>query len=96
MSEYEIILNRADSAVISRDYSLATRLYKSLLEKNSEDKTLLFKMGYCLIMKILSPQRTDVRFSCSRWSYCSIIKKPIVHKIMGNVVMGKSLVKISG
>ncbi len=45
MTEQEIVLNRADSAVMSRDYSLAARLYKSLLSENPEDEKIMFKLG---------------------------------------------------
>ena len=40
-----LLLNRADSAVISRDYALASRLYSTLLKENSGDKDLLVRLG---------------------------------------------------
>ena len=45
MTENEIVLNRADSAVIARDYYLAARLYKSLLTKQPGDEVLLARLG---------------------------------------------------
>ena len=40
-----LLLNRANSAMISRDYALAARLYKSLIDENPGDMNLLVRLG---------------------------------------------------
>lgn len=45
MSENSLLLNRADSAVMSRDYALAARLYSTLLNSNPDDEGLLKRLG---------------------------------------------------
>ncbi len=40
-----LLLNRANSAVISHDYALAARLYKSLIKENPGDRDLLARLG---------------------------------------------------
>lgn len=45
MSENNLILNRADSAVMSRDYALAARLYSTLLKDSPSDLELLKRLG---------------------------------------------------
>ncbi|QTQ13416.1 tetratricopeptide repeat protein [Treponema parvum] len=45
MSNTEVILKRADDATTARDFSLAIRLYKSLLSKKPDSKILMFKLG---------------------------------------------------
>ena len=40
-----LLLNRANSAMISHDYALAARLYKSLIDENPDDKDLLVRLG---------------------------------------------------
>ena len=40
-----LILDRARAAVLSRDYTLATRLYKTMLRDNPSDITLLSELG---------------------------------------------------
>ena len=42
-SQNGIILERAESAVLSRDYDLAARLYKGLLRTDPQNKDLLRK-----------------------------------------------------
>ncbi|MBD5436382.1 MAG: tetratricopeptide repeat protein [Treponema sp.] len=45
MVENSLLLSRANSAVISRDYALASRLYSTLLKENPDDKDLLARLG---------------------------------------------------
>ncbi|MBR5096995.1 MAG: tetratricopeptide repeat protein, partial [Treponema sp.] len=45
MSENSLILNRADAAVMSRDYALAARLYSTLLNSCPDDEGLLKRLG---------------------------------------------------
>lgn len=45
MAENSLLLSRANSAVISRDYALASRLYSTLLKENPDDKDLLARLG---------------------------------------------------
>ena len=45
MSENALLLSRADSAVMSRDYALAARLYTTLLKEKPDDKDLLIRLG---------------------------------------------------
>ncbi len=45
MSENSLLLNRADSAVMSRDYALAARLYSTLLKDRPSDLELLKRLG---------------------------------------------------
>ncbi|MEE3410435.1 MAG: tetratricopeptide repeat protein [Treponema sp.] len=45
MSENSLILSRADSAVMSRDYALAARLYSTLLKDSPSDLELLKRLG---------------------------------------------------
>jgi len=45
MSENALLLNRADSAVMSRDYALAARLYSTLLNSSPDDEGLLKRLG---------------------------------------------------
>ena len=45
MSENSLLLSRADSAVMSRDYALAARLYATLLKEKPDDKDLLKRLG---------------------------------------------------
>lgn len=45
MVENSLLLSRANSAVISRDYALASRLYQTLLKENPDDKDLLARLG---------------------------------------------------
>lgn len=45
MVDKEVVLKRAKNAVISRDFSLASRLYKSLLAEDSSNIELLFALG---------------------------------------------------
>lgn len=45
MSENALLLNRADSAVMSRDYALAARLYSQLLNEKPDDEGLLKRLG---------------------------------------------------
>lgn len=45
MSESNLILSRADSAVMSRDYALAARLYSTLLKDSPSDLELLKRLG---------------------------------------------------
>lgn len=45
MADNELLLNRADSAVLSRDYDLAARLYNTVLKENPNDKSLLLRLG---------------------------------------------------
>lgn len=41
----QLILSRADAAVLARDFSLAARLYKTLLNEDGSDLNLLMKLG---------------------------------------------------
>jgi tetratricopeptide (TPR) repeat protein len=45
MSENELLMNRAKAAVLSRDFPLAVRLYKSLLRQKPQDIDLLMELG---------------------------------------------------
>lgn len=45
MSDNELILNRAKAAVLSRDFTLAARLYKTLLKQKPQDVGLLSQLG---------------------------------------------------
>lgn len=45
MSDNELVLNRAKAAVLSRDYALAVRLYKTLLKQKPQDVELLTQLG---------------------------------------------------
>ena len=45
MSDKNILLQRAKSAVIAHDYDTATRLYKTLIAENPDDKDLYFQLG---------------------------------------------------
>lgn len=45
MSENTLLLNRAESAVMSRDYALAARLYTTLLKEDPENIDLLKRLG---------------------------------------------------
>lgn len=45
MAENSLLLSRANSAVISRDYALASRLYTTLLKEKPDDKDLLARLG---------------------------------------------------
>ncbi len=45
MVDNSLLLSRANSAVISRDYTLAARLYSTLLKENPDDKDLLARLG---------------------------------------------------
>ena len=45
MSENTLLLNRADAAVMSRDYALAARLYSTLLNSSPDDEGLLKRLG---------------------------------------------------
>ena len=45
MEEKELVLKRANSAVVSRDFSLAARLYKSLLKDDTGNVELLNALG---------------------------------------------------
>ncbi|QTQ12373.1 tetratricopeptide repeat protein [Treponema parvum] len=45
MSNTEVILKRADNATRARDFSLAIRLYESLLSKRPDSNTIMFKLG---------------------------------------------------
>lgn len=44
-SDASLMLERAHSAVLSRDYSLATRLYRTLLQSDPDNADLLFALG---------------------------------------------------
>ncbi len=41
----DFTLNRADSALLARDFSLAARLYRSILAKDPSNKDVLLKLG---------------------------------------------------
>lgn len=45
MSEQSLLLSRAKSAVIARDFSLAIKLYRQLLRENPKDVSLLKQLG---------------------------------------------------
>ncbi len=45
MEDKEIVLRRAKNAVISRDFNLAIRLYKSLLQEDVKNKEYLLTLG---------------------------------------------------
>jgi len=45
----DLILNRAKAAVLSRDFTLAARLYKGLLRNDPENSTLLNELGSLFI-----------------------------------------------
>ena len=45
MSENALLLNRADAAVMSRDYALAARLYTTLLKDKPDDTDMLKRLG---------------------------------------------------
>jgi tetratricopeptide (TPR) repeat protein len=45
LTQNELILNRAKAAVLSRDYTLAARLYKGMLRSDPENKKLLEELG---------------------------------------------------
>ncbi len=45
MAENLLLLNRADSAVMSHDYALAARLFTALLKENPDDRMLLERLG---------------------------------------------------
>ena len=42
-------LERADTALLSRDFALAARLYKSVLKDNENNKDVLLKLGTCYV-----------------------------------------------
>ena len=42
-------LERAENALLSRDFALAARLYKSVLKENENDKEILLKLGNCFV-----------------------------------------------
>ena len=42
-------LERADTALLSRDFALAARLYKSVLKDNENNKDILLKLGTCYV-----------------------------------------------
>ncbi len=44
-SDANLMLERANAAVLSRDYSLATRLYRTLLQSDPDNVDLLFALG---------------------------------------------------
>lgn len=44
-STYKLTLDRAHSAVLSHDYTLAARLYKNLLREDSQNEELLYALG---------------------------------------------------
>lgn len=44
-SQNKVIVERANAAVLSRDYTLAARLYKGLLKNSPQDLDLLTKLG---------------------------------------------------
>ena len=45
MSDKNILLQRAQSAVIAHDYDSATRIYKTLISENPDDKSLQIQLG---------------------------------------------------
>ncbi|MBQ3671602.1 MAG: tetratricopeptide repeat protein [Treponema sp.] len=45
MSDKNILLQRAKSAVIAHDYDTAARLYKTLISENPDDRDLQFQLG---------------------------------------------------
>ena len=45
MSDNSLLLSRAKSAVISRDFPLATRLYRQLLRDSPKDINILNQLG---------------------------------------------------
>ena len=49
MGEREIVLNRAKNAVLSRDFALGARLYKSLLVDDPRNLELLDALGQLYI-----------------------------------------------
>ena len=49
ITNIEFTLERAESALISRDFALASRLYKSVLKDQPDNKDVLLKLGACYI-----------------------------------------------
>ncbi len=45
MAENKLLLSRAKSALLSRDYDFAARLYKQMLGESPEDESLLLELG---------------------------------------------------
>mgnify|MGYP007105436994 CR=1 FL=1 len=75
MEDKEIVLRRAKNAVISRDFNLAIRLYKSLLQEDVKNIEYLSALGYLKLTFLNSRLSNGFGFSVPEVTAGSYSKK---------------------